>query len=946
MRIAELSTPELRHAQPDAQSDPFTSQIESLIKQFETIPITHPSPELSQLASDLRRCLSQLAERAPFPNSLKLHLWKLSYRLWNSCVDHSNASSIRSSSSSSSEDQANLRHIAADMLSLAGSATGVPSPEVKTAFFYYKTGIIWHSLKSFDLASNCFEKATEIISKVDVGTVKDAGQRKLLLDLQIARSRTAWEVSDKILAVTLLNRSKCLLFGSSDHYIALASQYLAFGKSILETNKGSEAHCFKEALKLMNDALDLCEKAFSTARMRQETVNLKGLKSKILRFIAAVHLQMEEYENVIKCVRILRESEGGGDSHPSLPVLAMKAWLGLGRHDEAEKELRGMVVNKGIPEGVWVSAVEAYFQSAGTAGAQTAKGVFLGLLGRCHVSAAAAVTVVHRVIGGNSGSGCDLDGSRVRAKVVAELVSDDRVVALFSGNATAKERNAMHALLWNCAAGHFQLKDYETSAEMFEKSMLFLPCDIEDRVVRAKGFRVLCLCHLGLSQLDRAEEYINEAEKLEPNIASAFLKFKVYLQKNDHNAAINQIQAMTTCPGFAPDFLLLSAHEAVACHVLPVAVASLSNLLNFYVMGKSTATSEVIILRTLITILSKDMGNEPEVLKFIKHANDRASEMGIDCYFGKDEIAARELKWFAVTSWNFGTSAGKMKNYVLCAEFLRLASNFYSLLADVQGEEHSLMLCKSLIFTVCAMIALENERKAFLIEIEVKQALELLERAGKILKSLSTRMQLNDDKDAALEPDFNFIYTYSAYDIHGRMNDLRSQQILVKNFVSSKACTPNYLLQIGLAASQGPRPNPEVAFFALSQCLSQLVSSVSPDYHNVSLIVRKLIAITSIYKGDTDDDAVHDLYKQAYRIMIGLKEGEYPTEEGKWLVTTAWNRAAIPICIGQIDVAKKWMKVGIELAGLVPGTETYRACMEDFIRGFDNKFSQHKDGTM
>lgn len=49
---------------------------------------------------------------------------------------------------------------------------------------------------------------------------------------------------------------------------------------------------------------------------------------------------------------------------------------------------------------------------------------------------------------------------------------------------------------------------------MFEKAMLFLPCDIEDRVVRAKGFRVLCLCHLGLSQLDRAEEYINEAQKV------------------------------------------------------------------------------------------------------------------------------------------------------------------------------------------------------------------------------------------------------------------------------------------------------------------------------------------------------------------------------------------------------------------------------------------------
>lgn len=64
------------------------------------------------------------------------------------------------------------------------------------------------------------------------------------------------------------------------------------------------------------------------------------------------------------------------------------------------------------------------------------------------------------------------------------------------------------------ASAHFGAKDFETSAEMFEKSMLYIPHDIENRVFRAKGFRVLCLCYLGLSQLDRAHEYIEEAEKV------------------------------------------------------------------------------------------------------------------------------------------------------------------------------------------------------------------------------------------------------------------------------------------------------------------------------------------------------------------------------------------------------------------------------------------------
>jgi hypothetical protein len=69
--------------------------------------------------------------------------------------------------------------------------------------------------------------------------------------------------------------------------------------------------------------------------------------------------------------------------------------------------------------------------------------VFLGLLGRCHVSAGAAVRVASRVLGGGG------EGSNVRAKVVAELVSDERVVALFAEKEAAKDRTAMHAVLWN-----------------------------------------------------------------------------------------------------------------------------------------------------------------------------------------------------------------------------------------------------------------------------------------------------------------------------------------------------------------------------------------------------------------------------------------------------------------------------------------------------------------
>ncbi|KAG5008165.1 hypothetical protein JHK85_026707 [Glycine max] len=520
----------------------------------------------------------------------------------------------------------------------------------------------------------------------------------------------------------------------------------------------------------------------------------------------------------------------------------MKAWLGLGRHGEAEKELRGMVIDKGIPEGVWVSAVEAYFAAAGTAGVET--------------------------------------GGWVRGKVVAEFVSDERVVALFAGQEAAKDRRT----------------------EYFEPRAL-----------------VLCLCHLGLLQLDRAQEYINGAEK-----------FKIYLQKNDHQGAINQIEAMTTCLDFQPDFLSLSAHEAVTCHALPVAVASLSSLLNFYASGKSMPTAEVTVVRTLLIVLSQEPGNEQQVVKFLKHALTRASEIGPDCFFGKEEVGRREWNWFAVTLWNFGTKTGQDKNYELSAEFFRLASDFYALVEGSDNENNS-MVCKSLVLSVSPMICLEFERKTSMSETEVKQALHLLDRAGQMLKSISARNSVNSDQINTIEPERFFIYTFCAYDIQGRLNNLGSQLLNVKSFASSKACKPHLLLQIGLAASQGPRLNHEVASFALNECLSSFLSSAAPDYQNVALVMRKLISIASIHKGDTDDDLVYSMYKQAYRIMVSLKEDEYPIEEGKWLGMSAWNRAAVPVRLGQIEVGKKWMTVGLDIAKLVPGMEAYKACMEEVL---------------
>lgn len=211
------------------------------------------------------------------------------------------------------------------------------------------------------------------------------------------------------------------------------------------------------------------------------------------------------------------------------------------------------------------------------------------------------------------------------------------------------------------------------------------------------------------------------------------MQFKIYLQNNDHNGAITQIQAMPASIDFTPDFLSLSAHEAIACRAFSVAVDSLSHLLTFFSTGKPMPTAEVIVFRTLIAVLIQQPQKENEVLKYMKRAHTRFSDLGPEQFFGLGEVGRRERNWFALNLWNIGLKSGQDKNYELCAELFRLCAEYYGVSIDGETEGNNLMVCKSIVLAVSAMLAGEKLSNDPLTNNEVKQAIDLLERAGKVL---------------------------------------------------------------------------------------------------------------------------------------------------------------------------------------------------------------------
>jgi hypothetical protein len=109
----------------------------------------------------------------------------------------------------------------------------------------------------------------------------------------------------------------------------------------------------------METGLDICSEALSTSQLHDvNKTNLDRLKQRLWRYLAAGHLQNENYESALRCVDALRLTM----DHVSTSYFALRALAKLGRHDEVELELFTLVDHAGIQVDVYVSALEIVIQ--------------------------------------------------------------------------------------------------------------------------------------------------------------------------------------------------------------------------------------------------------------------------------------------------------------------------------------------------------------------------------------------------------------------------------------------------------------------------------------------------------------------------------------------------------------------------------------------------------
>lgn len=116
--------------------DKSLQTIEKVVTQIEK-----EAPNLDPLAvKNLRAAVTEIGSR--LTEEQKLALWKLSYRIWNTCVEISNdrKDGFREQEE---ETHARLRHISCDILLLAGEvAKNIKSGLLKTAYFFFKVRML------------------------------------------------------------------------------------------------------------------------------------------------------------------------------------------------------------------------------------------------------------------------------------------------------------------------------------------------------------------------------------------------------------------------------------------------------------------------------------------------------------------------------------------------------------------------------------------------------------------------------------------------------------------------------------------------------------------------------------------------------------------------------------------------------------------------------------
>ena len=297
----------------------------------------------------------------------------------------------------------------------------------------------------------------------------------------------------------------------------------------------------------------------------------------------------------------------------------------------------------------------------------------------------------------------------------------------------------------------------------------------------------------------------------------------------------------------------------------------------------------------------------------------RLKALGVPAFAGSDPAtAARELQWFATTSWNAGLAASvELGHDWASAARLFAAAGMFMDAGDVppynaadggDAAHASAAPSRRLAWLLAAGAALEvhsatvkHDAEAAVVLGEAQHALARCAAAAEAAGAHAHDAGRTDIFFALL----SFTASTRAGDEAGSMAVLRKAESLP----GLTADTALKLARLASTAAAASDSGSLVALRAYELCLRVMQRSPGASLKDISYVLRKVVTLAEQAGGATHGSDNRDVrllraFRDATSVLASSPPGAYPSEEAAWLVTTAWNRGALLAKLGRPESAE------------------------------------------
>jgi tetratricopeptide (TPR) repeat protein len=305
------------------------------------------------------------------------------------------------------------------------------------------------------------------------------------------------------------------------------------------------------------------------------------------------------------------------------------------------------------------------------------------------------------------------------------------------------------------------------------------------------------------------------------------------------------------------------------------------------------------------------------------------ARVGLDSAFDDKVRAEPALGFLADVAWNAGRHAGNERNYEHWSSFFDVC--------------HSLSLLRD-----GTMSVLQTRRIAMLlsataqIESDVQIGAELYDKAARklvVVRQLTTEINLSangGNRNSSSDPILPLLIVLEAKCSAGR-KDFAGLANIIQDTISigtPQVAVLEQLASISFGMIPGSDASEETrllrldnASVALSAALDARMSTEALDIVACSVVVRELIGVE--LSRITASNRAFSALSRAVGLLEEYKQ--YPADERRWLVATAWDTAQMFCKTGRTSEALRWAEAAIKCTIGSTALATYIPRMQAFV---------------